>query len=140
MILLTHPQNVDGTSLDSVKPTSSYTCYIPDTQSYLTLFRSDKSPSGHSTSFGPDPPLFDYKKTDKEPVGEFLQRDIYYHMGIKDFLSEQASFYEYTWEIIIYIVMTDKGHSSLDIWLETPNQDTNTENMIRIIWYKEVMK
>ena len=51
-------------------------------------------------------------------------------MGIKDFLPKQASFCEYTWEVVIYIVITGEGHSGPDIWLETPNQGISTKNII----------
>ena len=37
-------------------------------------------------------------------------------------------------------MITGKGRLGPDIWLETPNQDTGTEDMILITWYKEVIK
>ena len=61
-------------------------------------------------------------------------------MGIKDFLLKKASFCKYTWKVVAYIMITGEGHSGLYIWPETPNQDTGTEDVILIIWYKEVMK
>ncbi len=38
------------------------------------------------------------------------------------------------------MVMTGEGRSGLDIWLETPNQGTNTEEMILTTCYKKAMK
>ena len=38
------------------------------------------------------------------------------------------------------MVITGKGRSDSDIWSETLNQGTGTEDMILIIWYKEAMK
>lgn len=38
------------------------------------------------------------------------------------------------------MVMTYKKHSDPDVWLETLNKDTDTLNMILIIWSKEAMK
>ena len=53
-------------------------------------------------------------------------------MGIKDFLPKQTSLCEYTWELIVYIVITGEGNLGLDIWLKTLNQATNTEDIILI--------
>ena len=61
-------------------------------------------------------------------------------MGIKDFSPKQASFCEYTWEVVACMVIIGKGHLGSDIWPETPNQGTNTKGMILIIWYKEAIK
>ncbi len=38
------------------------------------------------------------------------------------------------------MVMTGEERSDPDIWPETPNQDTSTEEMILTTWYKEAMK
>ncbi len=38
------------------------------------------------------------------------------------------------------MVMTGEGCSGPDIWPETPNQGTSTEEMILTIWYKEAIK
>ncbi len=38
------------------------------------------------------------------------------------------------------MVITSKEHSSLDIWLKTPNQSASIEEMIFITWYNEAMK
>ena len=37
------------------------------------------------------------------------------------------------------MVITDEGHSGLDIWSKILNQAINTEDMILITCYKEVM-
>lgn len=66
-------------------------------------------------------------------MNELLWRGVCYHIAIKDFSPKQASFYKYIWEVIIYRVMTGKRHLGPDIWLETPNQGTGTEDMIRTI-------
>ncbi len=73
-------------------------------------------------------------------MGEFSWRRICFRIGIKDSLSEQASLCEHTWEVVAYMVMTGNGRSGPDIWPETPNQGTNTEEMIFTTWYKEAMK
>lgn len=54
-------------------------------------------------------------------------------MGIKDSLLEQTSLCECTWEVITYMVMTNEEHLDPDIWLETLNQGTGTEDIIRTI-------
>ena len=61
-------------------------------------------------------------------------------MGIKNFLPKQASLYKYTWEVFAYMLITSERRLGPDIWPETPNQGTSTEDMIIIIWYKEAMK
>ena len=53
-------------------------------------------------------------------------------MNIKDFLPKLACLYKYIWKVVICIVITGKGHIGPDIWPETPNQSTNTKDMILI--------
>lgn len=59
---------------------------------------------------------------------------------VLNFLPKKASLCKYTQEIIAYMMITGKGHSSLYIWLETPNQDIGTKDVIFTTWYKEVIK
>lgn len=66
-------------------------------------------------------------------MGEFLWQDVCCRISIKDFLPKQTSFYEYTLEVITYIVITGKEYLSPNIWPETFNQGTSTKNMICII-------
>lgn len=61
-------------------------------------------------------------------------------MSIRESLSKQTNLYEYTQEIIICMVITGKECSVPDIWPDTPNQATGTENIILTTWYKETMK
>lgn len=51
----------------------------------------------------------------------------------QNFLPKQASFYEYIWEVIAYILITGKGHLGPNIWLETPNTVTSNKDIICII-------
>ena len=105
--------------------------WTPHIASSSTLFRSDPLPSGPSKSFNRlDQPPPDSKKTDKESVGEFLWRDVCRRMGIKDSMPEQASFCKYTWEVVVYMVITGKGRLGPDIWPKTLNQGTGTEDII----------
>lgn len=73
-------------------------------------------------------------------MSEFLWRGICCRIGIKDSLPKYTSFCEYIWEIFAYIVITGKGHSGLDIWLEKFDQSTGSEDMILTTWYNEAMK
>ena len=108
----------------------------------LTLFRSNQPPSGLSNSYRSDlsssslSNLFrsdlpsNHEKTDEKPVGEFLWQDICRCIDIDDFLPKQANFCEYTQEIVTCMVITGKRHLGPDICLETPHQDTGTEEII----------
>ena len=51
-------------------------------------------------------------------------------MGIKDSSPKQASFYEYTCEVVAYMVITGEGRSSPDIWPKTLNQGSGTKDII----------
>ncbi len=141
MIPPTRPRSVDGASPDAAEPTSSHTRRTPHTSSPSTSFRSDPPPFGLSNLFSrSNPPPSNHEKTDEEPVGEFLWRDVCRRMGIKNSSPEQASFCEYTWEVVACMVITSERRSGLDIWPETPDQGTGTENMIITTWYKEAIK
>ena len=103
----------------------------PHTAFSLILFKLDPPPSDHSNSFNrSDPPPFDHNKTDKKHLSEFLTCGICRHMNIKDFLPEQGSFYEYTWNIIACMLIIGKRRLALNIWPETPNQNTGTKEII----------
>lgn len=128
-------------SLNVAELTSSHIRWALYTALPSTLFCSNLLPSGLSTLFnGSDPSPLDHKKTDAEPEGEFLWHGIYYYMGIKDSFPKQANFCVYIWEAVVCMIITSKRRSSLDIWLDTFNQGTDTMDMILIIWYKRVMK
>ena len=93
MLPLTCFQNYDGTSSDSNEPIPNNMRWTPHTLSPSTLFRLDLSSFGPSISFNRlDPPSFNSKKTDKQPIDEFLWHGICRRIGIKCFLPEWASF------------------------------------------------
>ena len=92
MLLPTCPQNVDGASLYTIKPTLSNMRWTLYTMLPSTLFRSDPPLSSPSSLFNrSDPPSSDSEKIDEESVSEFLRRGVCQHMDIKDFLPKQAS-------------------------------------------------
>ena len=141
MIPPTHLQNVNSASLDVTEPISNHMRWAPHTASPSTLFRSNLPPfSRLNLSNRSDPLLLHHNKTDEEPMGEFLWRSVCCRIGIKDCLTKQATFCEYTWEVIACMVITDKGRSGPDIWQETSNQGTGIEDMIFTTWYKEAIK
>ena len=97
MIPPIYPQNVDSTSPNVAEPISSHTHCTSHIVLLLTLFSSDPPPFGHLNLFNRlDPPPPNHKKMDKEPVDEFLWRDVCCHMGIKNSSPTQKSFCEYT--------------------------------------------
>lgn len=115
--------------------------WAPFTTLPSTLFKLNPPPAGRSNLFNrSDPPPSDHEKTDEKLVDKFLWYSVCHHMGIKDFSPKQASFCEYTREVIVCMMITGKGRSGLDIWPKTPNQNTSTEDMIFITCYKEAIK
>ena len=135
------PRNIDGASPDATEPTSSNMRRTTYTALPSTFFKSDPLPSGRSSSFNrSDQPPLDSKKTDEEPLCEFLWCSVCRYMGVKGFSPERASFYEYTWEVVACMVIIGEGRSGPNIWPETPNQGIGTEDMIYTTWYKEAMK
>ena len=76
----------------------------------------------------------------KELMGKFLLQNVCCHIVIKDSLPKQASLCEHTGEVVACIVMTGKRRLGPDSWPETPNQGTDTKEMILTIWYKEAIK
>ena len=131
MIPFTCPRNIDSISLDAAEPTLSHMHRASYTSLPSTFFRSDPPPFSCSNSFNRlDPPPLDHEKIDKEPVSEFLWRSICRRVGIKDCLPKQASFCEYTWEVVACMVITSEGRLGLDIWPEISNQGTGTEDII----------
>ncbi len=46
---------------------------------------------------------------------------------------------EYTWEVVVYIVLTGKGRLESNIWPETPQQAESMESMMRTTWNTEVI-
>lgn len=58
----------------------------------------------------------------------------------QNFLPKQASLGEFIWEIVACMVITGKRRSGLNIWRETFNQGTVTEDIIFTIWYKKAIK
>lgn len=61
-------------------------------------------------------------------------------MVIRDSLPKLTKFYEYIGEIVIFMIMTGKKCSGLDILPKTPNWDTSIKDIIFTIWYKKAMK
>ena len=141
MIPLIHLRNIDSMSPDAAESILSHMHWASHTTSTSTSFRSDLPSFGLLNSFNksnPSPP--DHKKTDDKPMGEFLWHGVCCHIGIKDSSPKQESFYEYTWKIVAYMMITRKGHSSPNIWSEIPRQSISIENIILRIWYKKVIK
>ncbi len=66
-------------------------------------------------------------------MGKFLWHGVCRHISIKDFSPKHASLCEYTWEVVACMVMTGEERSGPDIWPETPNQGTSTEEIILTI-------
>lgn len=112
--------------VDIAEYTSSYTYTTSQTAASLSLFRSNICIKSH-------------KKSDKQTQDEFLLQGTYCQIGIKDFSFTQANLYKYTWEILVYMVITAKKQKGPDIWPETLNMYINTKNMIITIWFKKTL-
>lgn len=73
MILSMCFKNVNSASSDTAKPILSYSHWAPDIKMLSNLFKSDPPPFGLLNSINKsDAPPPGYKKTDEEPMGEFL--------------------------------------------------------------------
>ena len=72
-------------------------------------------------------------------IGDLLWRGYYCHSRIKNLTSAACSLYEYTWEVVVCMVLTGKRRLGLDIWPATPQQAESIESMIRITWNAEAM-
>ena len=53
-------------------------------------------------------------------------------LEIKDSTLASRSLCKYTWEVVLYIVLTGKERLGPDIWLKIPQQTKSTKNMMRI--------
>lgn len=60
-------------------------------------------------------------------------------MRIKDFWFIKVNLYKYTQKVVAYMVMIGERQISLNIWLESFNQDTATKNIIITIQFKETL-
>ncbi len=60
--------------------------------------------------------------------------------GIKDLTPAAHSLCEYTWEVVICMVLTGEGRLGPDIWPETTQQAESTESMLRTMWNVEAMR
>lgn len=134
IISLIRLQNDNRASLDAIDLTSSHIHLTPHSVLILTSFRLDQFSSNYLNSFRSDSPLSGFshlywsdlpplnnKKTDKEPIGEFLGQSVYCCMGIKDFLPKRINLYKYTSEVVAFMVMTGKECLSPNIWTKTSN-------------------
>lgn len=140
MVPSTYLWNIDSVSFDAAIPISNYLCGKSPTTSSSTLLSLDPPCSGLPNLFRSNPSLLKHKKTDEEPVREFLWRGICCCIGIKDFLAKQASLCKYIWEVVACKVITCEGCWNLDIWPKTPNQGIGTKDMILRILSKKTMK
>ena len=61
-------------------------------------------------------------------------------LEIKDSTSADRNLCKYTWENVVYIVLTGKRCLRLDILPKISQQTKSIENMIRITWNTEVMQ
>ncbi len=94
------------------------------------------SSSFTSASDIPDvPPL----PTKASAMGHSRWRGYRRRSEIKDSASAARSLCEYTWEVVVCMVLTGKGRLGRDIWPETPQQAESTESMMRTTWNIEVM-
>ncbi len=108
MVASTRSQNIDGISSHAVTPLSSLLYEKPPIAFPSISLKLDLPSSSLSNLFRSDPPLFEHKKIYKEPVNEFLWQIVCHHMSMKDFLPEETSFCEYTWAIVVYMVIIGK--------------------------------
>ena len=70
----------------------------------------------------------------KAPItGDSVWHEHCCRLGIKDSTFTGYNLCKYTWEIVVYMVLTGKERLWSDIWLKTPQQAKSTESMMRIM-------
>ncbi len=95
------------------------------------------SSSVTSASDIPDvPPL----PTKASAMSHSLWRGYCRCLGIKDSIPAARSLCEYTWEVVVCMVLTGEGRLGPDIWPESPQQAKSTESMMRTTWNIEAMR
>ncbi len=92
-----------------------------------------------STSFvsGSDIPEDTSSSIDPAETGYAFWRRHCHRSGIKNSTPAARSLCEYTWEVILCMVLTDDGRLGPDIWPETPDHAESTEEMMRTVWAEE---
>lgn len=102
------------------------------------LKRRSESTSA-STSFvnGPDIPDTTSAATEPPETGFALWRGHRRRSGIKDSTPAARSLSEYTWEVLLCMVLTGEGRLGPDIWPEAADQAESTEDMMRRVWATE---
>ena len=78
-------------------------------------------------------PKVTFLPTKAPAIGHFLWRGYCNHLEIKNLIPAGRSLCKYIWEVIVYIVLTDKKRLKPNIWLEIPQQAESIESIIRII-------
>ncbi len=73
-------------------------------------------------------------------IGHSLWHKYCRRLEIKDSTPAARSLCKYTWEVVIYMVLTGEGRLGPDIWLETPQQAESMESIMRITWNTEAMR
>lgn len=61
------------------------------------------------------------------------------YMKIKSLTFGAHNLYKYIWEIIAYMILTNKRHLGPDIWPKTFKQAKSIESMMRILWSTEAI-
>ena len=88
-----------------------------------------------STSLIIDSDISDVTDSSIEPsgTGYSLWRGYCCYSGIKDSIPAACSLCKYTWEVIVYMLLTCKGRPGPDIWPKTLEQAESIEDIIRSI-------
>ncbi len=78
--------------------------------------------------------------TKASATGHLLWRGYCRRSRIRDSTFAARSLCEYTWEVVVCMVLTGEGRLGPDIWPETPQQAESTESMMRTTWNTEAMR
>lgn len=87
-----------------------------DSGSYLVVTLSDFFTNAS------DIPNIILSLTKAPDMGYSLWHKYYYCMGIKNLISADRSLCKYIWEVILCMILTDKGYLRPDIWPEPLNK------------------
>lgn len=87
-----------------------------------------------------DIPDVTFLSTKASATEHLLGREYCCRLGIKDWIPPASTLCKYTWQIIVFMVLTGNSYLGPDLWPENSQKVQSQKNIIRITWNKEKMR